>query len=225
VVWWIKDVHRTKGKQIKTEIIMMGRDILSMLHIPVALFIIIMICLPIGTGAAANLWSSIAADWKTDANTVALVTGVLSGLISAVGCVAGGYLADRWGNWVAYLGSGCFCALVTLTMSVLPYEPRIYVMGVLAYGFGLGLMNAAFTSALLLAIGNKNATTKYSLLASLGNLPVVYMTTFDGWAHDKHNSKFMLVAEAALGMLFILICVVTLRQLKARKMLPNPGLA
>ena len=22
------------------------------------------------------------------------------------------------------------------------------------------------------------------------------MTTFDGWAHDKHNSKYMLVAEA-----------------------------
>ncbi len=225
VVWWIKDVHRTKDKKLKAEIIMMGKDILSLLRVPLALFIIIMICLPIGTGAAANLWSSIAADWKTDANTVALVTGILSGLVGAVGCVIGGFVADRWGNWIAYLGSGAFCALVTISMSILPYEPNVYIAGVLAYSFGVGLMNAAFTASLLLAIGNKNATTKYSLLGSLGNLPVVYMTTFDGWAHDQHNSKYMLVAEAAVAVLFILICVVTLQQLKARKILPATQLA
>jgi predicted MFS family arabinose efflux permease len=136
-----------------------------------------------------------------------------------LGCVLGGIVADRWGNWVAYLGSGMFCAVVTLVMSVFPMQPYVYISGVLLYSFGLGLMNAAFSSVILYAIGKTNASTKYALLSSLGNLPVVYMTTFDGWAHDKFNSKFMLVAEALLCILFVSICVVVVNQLKKRKLL------
>lgn len=48
--------------------------------------------LPIGTGAAGGLFSAIANDWYASADTVALVNGILGGLASAVGCIAGGYL-------------------------------------------------------------------------------------------------------------------------------------
>jgi len=219
VVLLIEDVQHDKDKTIIATIVIMGKDIITMLKVPVVLFVIIMICLPIGTGAASNLWSAIAADWKTDADTVALVTGLLSGLASVVGSVAGGYIADRWGNWVSYLGAGSICAFVTVAMAVFPYQPNVYITGVLAYAFGLGLINAAFSSVLLFAVGKKNVTTKYSLLSSLGNLPVVYMTSFDGWAHDKHNSKYMLVAEAVVGVVFVLICVITLKQMRNKKLL------
>ena len=72
-----------------------------MIKVPVTLFAIILVLVPIGTGAMANLWSAMAEDWKVDADTVALITGLLSGLISSLGCVAGGYLADRRGIWFA----------------------------------------------------------------------------------------------------------------------------
>ena len=62
--------------------------------------------------------------------------------------------------------------------------------------------------------------TKYSLLASLGNLPVVYMTAFDGWAHDKYNSKYMLLAEAIAGILFVLIFFFILRRMMSKKLIP-----
>ena len=219
VVLLINDVEHNKEKTVLKEITAMGKDILSMLKIPVALFTVILIMMPIGSGAAANLWSAIGQDWNTDVDTVALVTGLLSGLVSAVGCLVGGFIVDRRGVWFAYLGSGAICALVTLIMGVLPYQPAVYITGVLAYNFGIGLINAAFTSVILFAIGKKNASTKYSLLASLGNLPVVYMTAFDGWAHDKHNSKFMLLTEAALGIMFIIICVIVLNRMKDKKLL------
>ncbi len=222
VVMRIEDVDSTKDKKIVTELAGLGRDLLYLLRIPVVLFVILLICMPIGSGAAANLWSAIAEDWKTDADTVALVTGVLSALVSAIGSVVGGAVADRWGNWIAYLGAGTVCAVVTLVMAMLPYQPMVYIAGVLAYAFGVGLINAAFSSVLLFAIGKKNAATKYSLLSSLGNLPVVYMTTFDGWAHDRHNSKYMLVAEGVVCILFVLICVLVLRVMKARNLIP-PG--
>jgi PAT family beta-lactamase induction signal transducer AmpG len=215
----IKDVYHEKDKHLTTELFNMGKGILSMIRIPIVLFVMIMLCMPIGTGAAANLWSAIASDWKTNADTVALVTGLLSGLVSALGCMAGGFIADRWGNWIAYLGAGMVCAIVTVIMAVLPMQPYVYVGGVLAYAFGLGLINAAFSSVILYAIGKKNASTKYALLSSLGNLPVVYMTSFDGWAHDRFNSKYMLVAEAAVCIGFVIICIFVLNQLKTKKLL------
>jgi MFS transporter, PAT family, beta-lactamase induction signal transducer AmpG len=219
VVVKIKDVPHTKNKTIATELKVMGKDIITMIKTPVILFIIFMICLPIGTGAVSNLWSAIAVDWKTGADTVALVTGILFGLVSAAGCVAGGFIADRWGNWKSYLGFGIFYAFITGSMALFPYTPLVYITGVIIYAFSIGMMNAAFTSVLLFATGKKNAATKFSLLVSLGNLSFVYMTSVDGWVHDKHSSKYMLLTEAALCLLSVLICVIILNWMKARKMI------
>ncbi len=221
VIQQIKDVKPLKDHSILTALRGLGLDLIRMIRIPVVLFVMIMLLLPIGTGAASNLWSAIAGDWKTSADTVALITGILSGLVSATGSITGGYIADRWGNWVAYLGSGSFCAVVTLSMAALPYQPYVYISGVMAYAFGLGLLNAAFSSVILYAIGGKNAATKYSLISSLGNIPVVYMTAVDGWSHDLFNSRFMLAAEALLGFFFVFLCLLVLRKLKQRKLLPS----
>jgi PAT family beta-lactamase induction signal transducer AmpG len=218
----VKDIQHQKEKSILHEVAVMGKDIFAMLKVPLTLFAILLLIAPIGTGAAANVWSAIAQDWKTDADTVALVTGILSGLVSAVGCVVGGYLADKKGVWFAYLGSGTVCAVFTLLMALLPYKPWVYISGVLSYTFAIGLINAAFSAVILFAIGKKNVATKYSLISSLGNLPVVYMTFFDGWAHDTYNSKYMLLTEAAAGLLFILIFFFVLRVMNAKKLLVLP---
>ena len=220
VILLIKDVPHEKGKTILNEIAAMGKDVLAMLKVPVTLFVIILLMMPIGTGAAANIWSAIGKDWNTNADTVALITGVVSGLVSAVGCIAGVFIIDRWGNWVAYLGSGILCALVTFIMAILPMQPAVYIGGVLTYTFGIGLINAAFTSVILFAIGKKHVATKYSLIASLGNLPVVYMTAFDGWAHDKFNSKYMLMAEAIAGVLCVIIFTFILKRMMNKKLIP-----
>ncbi len=220
VMFWLQDVPHEKTHTLRVELAGMGKDILAMLKVPLTLLVIFLILMPIGTGAASNLWSAIATDWNTDADTVALVTGVLSGFVSAIGCLVGGLVIDKWGNWVGYLGSGLVCALITLTMAMMPMAPYVYIAGVLAYMFGIGLINAAFTSIILYAVGKRNVATKYSLLASLGNVPVIYMTAFDGWAHDQYNSKYMLLAEAFAGVLCVLIFFVLLRAMMSRKLIP-----
>jgi MFS transporter, PAT family, beta-lactamase induction signal transducer AmpG len=219
VIVFIKEVQRDEEKRLAGALNDMGKEVVSMLKIPVVLFVILLLCMPIGTGAANNLWAAIAADWKTNADTVALVTGILGGMVSALGCLTGGFVADRWGNWVAYFGAGLFCAAVTFIMAVFPMQQYVYISGVLAYSFGVGLFNAAFSSIILYAIGTRNASTKYALLSSLGNLPVVYMTTFDGWTHDRFDSRNMLVAEAIVGVLFVAICIFVTNRLKAKKLL------
>jgi len=37
--------------------------------------------------------------------------------------------------------------------------------------------------------------------------------------HDKHNSKYMLVAEAALGLASVMVCAIVLKRLMAKKMI------
>ncbi len=220
VVLFIQDVKHETGKTVLHEIKNLGTDLFSMLKVPITLFAIILIIMPIGTGAMANLWSAMADDWKVDADTVALITGVLSGVISTLGCLVGGFIADRWSVWTAYFVSGVLCAAVTLAMAVLPMQPIVYIGGVLFYAFTLGMIYAAFTAVLLFAIGKKHVATKFSLLGSLGNIPVVYMTTFDGWMHDKYNSKYMLIAEAFIGILFVLLFYSILMRMRYKKLIP-----
>ena len=221
VIFFIKDINHNKNKTILQGITGMGKDIFEMLKIPVALYAIVLFMTPIGSGASANIWSAIATDWKTGADTVALVTGILSGLVSALGCIAGGYIADKWGVWKAYLGCGAFCALAAFVMAVMPFIPAVYISGVLIYAFSTGLIYAAFTALILFVIGKKHAATKYSLLASLGNISVVYMTASNGWVHDAFNSKYMLLWEAFAGILFVILFSIILKRMKKKNMVPE----
>jgi MFS family permease len=185
-------------------------DIKELFRSPIAVYTTLIILVPIGAGGAANIWSSVAGDWKAGAGTVALVTGVFSGLISAVGCVFGGWVADELGRWWAYLGAGTLIALVTLLMSVFPFTPFNYAAGVLLYAFMMGFAYAAFSAIVLLAIGKGLASTKYALLSSVSNIPVVYMTALDGWLHDRYNVKAMLLGETLLGLVFVVIFLLLL---------------
>lgn len=219
VIVFIKDVTHTSQQSFVGDIKMMGKDILTMFRIPIVVFVVCLICMPIGTGAASNLWSAIAVDWHANADTVALVSGVLSGLISALGCVIGGYFADKFGVWWAYLGSGLLFALVTILMAISAYQSNVFVLGVLAYALMLGLINAAFSAIVLYAIGKTSAATKYSLLSSVGNIPVVYMTSINGWVHDIKGSKFMLMTEALLAVVFVLFSILILQWMNKKNLI------
>lgn len=218
----VADVKSDQNRKMIFELKQMAKDLLVMLKTPIVLFIMLLICLPIGSGAAANVWSSIADDWHVSADTVALITGALSAIASTIGCVIGGWIADKFGVWWAYLGSGVICAITAGAMAAFPYNPNVYIVGVLIYSLSLGLMNAAFSAILLYAIGKKSAATKYSLLSSLGNIPVVYMTSFDGWAHDNGGSKYMLFVEAIAGIGFVIICLLVLKWMKGKNWIIKP---
>lgn len=218
-VFLIPDVKSSIEQKIQKEMLALGTSLFAMLKVPVVLFIIILILAPIGSGGASNLWSAVAQDWKTDANTVALVTGVLNGLMGFFGCLAGGLIVDRWGVWVSYFVFGALCALVTFLMALLPMQPLFFIIGVSVYAFCLGLSCAGFTAIILFATGKKHAATKYSLISSLGNLPVVLMIAFDGFTHDKFNSRYMLIGEAAIGLLFVLIFYFGLQKMRNKNLI------
>ena len=166
---------------------------------------LLIVFLPIGTGAASNLWAAVADDWHASAETVALVTGVLGGIASAVGCLIGGFGCDRMNRKTAYVLFGALQAGCAVAMALAPRTEVMYILFTMLYALITGLTYAAFSAVVLEAIGLGAAATKYSVFASLSNMPIAYMTIVLGWAHGRWGAGAMLYAEglcAAAAILF-----------------------
>ena len=182
-------------------------------------FLALLICfLPIGTGAASNLWSAVADDWHASADTVALVTGVLNGVASALGCIVGGYGSDRMDRKASYALYGFVMAACTVAMALAPRTEAMYAVFTLLYAFIQGLTYAAFTAVVLEAIGLSAAATKFSLYASLSNMPIAYMTIVDGWAHTQWGAAGLLLVESAIGVVGILVFAAVLAATSRRRL-------
>jgi hypothetical protein len=173
------------------------------------LLAMILCFLPVGSAAATGLFAAMADRWKTSADAVALFTGLLAGIVSAIGCMAGGWLSDRMDRKIAYAVAGFFLAFVSVGMYLGPRTVAGYGIFALAYQFGSGLAYGAFTGFVLEAIGRGAAATKYNVLASLSNIPLWYMTQIDGWVSERWSPSIMLLVDAASEVVGIVIFLST----------------
>lgn len=166
----------------------------------------LLICfMPIGSGAAGNLFPLFAPEWGAAANDVAATSGALSGLLSAVGCMVGGFFCDRMDRKKAYALFGILMAACAVLMAWAPHNLNMYYVFVLSYGFISGLCFASFTAVTLEAIGKGAAATKYSIFSSLSNVPIAYMGIVNGFFYEKSGSNAGLYSDAAMGVAGVLI--------------------
>jgi MFS family permease len=184
----------------------------------------IIICfLPIGTGAAANLWGVVADDWHASADTVALVNGALSGVVAALGCFTGGWICDRVDRKACYCIFGVLQLIVAAIMAYSTRTSPQFVFWTTVYAFIQGLTYAGFTAVVLEAIGRTAAATKYSLLASLSNMPIGYVTYIDGVANHAWGSTGMLLAEAAVGLGGVIVFLLIAYFARSARFLTGPA--
>jgi MFS family permease len=195
------------------------RDLWLVLRARSGYLALLIVFLPIGTGAASNYWSAVADDWHASASTVALANGALSGLASAVGCLGGGYLADCLNRRFAYLGYGVLLALCGLAMALCPHTQSAYVTFTLVYAVINGMCFAAFSAVTLEAIGLGAAATKYNLYASLSNIPITYMTALEGPARDRWGTNGFLYFEGVMTVVSVVVFV-TATLMTARRTAP-----
>ena len=160
-----------------------------------ALFICIS---PIGAGAASNLFGAIADDWHASLELVALTTGAVGGIVSAIGAAAGGWLATRMGRRSAYAVGGALTAAAAIAMAAAPHEPWAYAVLTLAYQAMNGVAFAAFSAFAFEVAGKGAIATKYNVLASLANVALAYMTRIDGAAHARWGGGGVLWVDAAM---------------------------
>jgi MFS family permease len=213
----VPPLNRTADDPLTQRLRSIAMDFRDMLRSPRSVFAILLFVSPIGIGAAYILWTALAPDWRASADTVAWTNGLFGGLGSAIGCVAGGWIADRVGKWWAYFGSGALLGLVALVLALSPRTPAFYAGGTLGYAVTMGVAYAAFSALVLYVIGRGAAATKYAIMASLGNLPVAYMTAFEGWLHDRAGVVLMLHVEAAITALTILVGLAVLGRIEGRE--------
>jgi MFS transporter, PAT family, beta-lactamase induction signal transducer AmpG len=209
-----------RGERLLDSLAFVVKDLWAVARSRLGFLALVLCFLPIGAGAAGGLWSAVAGDWHASSDTVALVTGVAGGLVSAAGCLAGGWLCDRWNRKAAYAIYGALQAACAVAMALAPRSEAMYVIFTLLYAFITGLTYAGFSAFVLEAMGLGAAATKYNVFASLSNTPIWYMTIVDGWAHGRWGSSGMLELEAASCMLGLLLFVGVVVAMPRR---PVPG--
>lgn len=182
---------------------------------------LLVVFLPMSTGSASNLWAAVADDWHASAQTVALVTGVLNGIASIAGCLAGGFLCDRMNRKTAYVLYGALQAGCAVAMALAPRTESMYIVFTLLYAVITGLTYAGFSAVVLEAIGRGAAATKYNVFASLSNMPIAYMTVVLGWAHEKWGAGAMLYAEASFAMAAMIVFAIVVALLARRRAAPT----
>jgi PAT family beta-lactamase induction signal transducer AmpG len=198
---WIKEARRVAGgRTYLATLAETGRDVLTLVRTRIGLLACFIMLLPIGSGGLQQLWAAIAKDWGAGADEVALVGGLLSGLVSIPGCIAGGYLADRMDRKRAYGLFGIALALVAVGMALAPRTPIAFLGFACLYNFIVGFCYGAYSAVTLEAIGKGAAATKFNLISSISNVPILLVTLVDGWAETRFGATGMLWTEAGMGV-------------------------
>lgn len=200
---------REPVRAARTQMLVQGfggvlRDVWSVLRSRAGILVLILMLLPIGSGGAQGVWAAIAGEWHTGADVVALVNGVMGGVASLIGAVAGGFICDRMDRRTAYCLFGIGMVLIALAMALLPRTPLIFIICTFSYALVLGACYAGYSAAVLEAIGKGAAATKFNLLSAASNVPIAYMTGLDGQFHDQYGSRGMLLGEAVIGTVAVI---------------------
>ncbi|HEX4079492.1 MAG TPA: MFS transporter [Rhizomicrobium sp.] len=204
-----------------------GRECWVLLRATRGALVFFLMLLPIGQGAAQNLWSAVANDWHASADAVALANGVLGGVVSIVGCLLGGWICDFIDRKTAYCVFGLVIAAAAVAMALAPRTQAMFVSFVLLYAFLMGFCYAAYAAVVFETIGKGAAGTKANVLSGISNVPLIYMGIFDGMGHDRWGAEGLLYTDAALGMagvaLFIAVALMThvMTATSTRKLIRN----
>jgi PAT family beta-lactamase induction signal transducer AmpG len=177
-----------------------------------ALPYIVCLAFPIGTGAAVGLLPGIARQYGVNGDQVAWINGLLGGVLIAAGSGVMSLVRTRMSApvlWVLLGLVNCGCLAV---LWIGPLRPTTYYTGALLYLFTVGCCYAMFTAVVLEFLGNsgKSGSTRYSIINSLGNIPVLYMLQVDGWGGEHWGGPGLAGAEAVVGGIGALVLLAVL---------------
>jgi MFS family permease len=176
-----------------------GKDCWDVCRARLGWLTLLVFALPLGSGGAANLFTGIAHEWRVDAGLLAAIT-FGSAIATGFGSLAGGYICDRFDRKAAYVAFGVLVGATAAVAAIAPKTPAWFVLFGLAYNAALGMAYAAYAAANLEAIGRGAAATKYTLFASVANIPVTLMPLADGWADTRAGASAMLWLEFGVAL-------------------------
>jgi PAT family beta-lactamase induction signal transducer AmpG len=158
---------------------------------------------PMGSGAMIQLLPGLAADYHVGGQGVAWINGLAGSLLMAAGAFATTFITTRVRAPVAYLLAGCLSEAALAILWLGPIRPSVYFAGVILFLFTIGACYALFTAVVLEFLGGsgKSGSARYSIINSLGNVPVVYMTLIDGKGYAQWGVRGMPGTDVILGII------------------------
>ncbi len=156
---------------------------------------------PMASGAAIGLLPGVARDYGVNGDSVAWMNGLVGSLLVAGGALAATLIPARSKAAVAYLSVAMVNALTLCVLWLGPLRPGTYYVGVTLYLFTVGTCYAMFTAVVLEFLGDsgKTGSGRYSIINSMGNVPVLYMIALDGWGGSRFGPRGLAGTDAVVG--------------------------
>ncbi len=206
-ILYLRVPPRLAGVPVRHRLLEVGDALWTLARTRTGVLAILANVLPAPLGAAGQLLSTVAGDWRASADMVALVLGAVTGIANLPGCILGGYLCDIFPRRTVYILSALACALGEAAMAFGPHTPLSFAIFAILNAVLLGLSWAAVAAVVYEQLGARAAATVAAVLSSISNLPVVIMVTIVGAAQAKHGSTGMLLIEAGFGVASVVVYV------------------
>lgn len=204
----------------------MGREIIATLFSLRSLPGLLLLLAPVGTGAAQSLFSAMARDYQVGAKGVMLLNGALGAVLNMAGAYAAVIVPAHWDRRVCYAAAGLTCAVSGVFLTVAPLTPLSYFAGVAAYMLTTGASFGFFMGVVMITLGEAglSGSSRYAILVSLGNLPIVYMTFAEGRSYALFGMRGVPAIDA-LGNTLVAVgtivwITISLRRRRASTMSP-----
>jgi PAT family beta-lactamase induction signal transducer AmpG len=214
-------VSTIRVKKVTKNITNVLKDVWVTLKAKAGVLALFLALLPLGTGSAGSLFAAMAKDWHADADVVALITGVLGGIVTSIGCLFGGWICDIINRQLAYVLFGASQAICAIGMAYCPHTQVYYIIWTIAYSIANGFAYAGFTAFVLEVIGKGAASTKYNVYGGISNAPIYFMTVVDGWANTHFGPRGLLNTEALCALVAIVLFFVVKRLLGVKTTIPQ----
>ena len=192
---------REKGQNIKQTFSAIWREFKTTFLRWRAVPYTLLMLFPMASGALIGLLPGVAQDYHVSGQHMAWMNGLAGALLTASGSLAATLIPARIRASVAYL-SGCLLNQLLLVILWLgPLSPSTYFIGATLYLFTIGTCYAMFTAVVLEFLGQsgKSGSGRYSIINSLGNVPVVYMTALDGRGGKLWGARGLAGTDAVIG--------------------------
>ena len=161
----------------------------------------LLITFPMCSGGMLGLLPELARDYDVGGSAVAWINGAAGALLTTLGALAVPLIPVRVRASVAYLVAGLANAVALAILAIGPLRPAVYYTGTVLFLFTIGACYALFTGVALefLGISGKSGSSRYSIINSIGNLPVAYMAWVDGRGYAHWGPRGMPAADAVLS--------------------------
>ncbi len=182
----------------------------------------LLVTAPFCSGALIGLLPGLATDYGVTGAQVAWINGLGGALLTAAGATIVSFIPVRIRATIAFPVSGLVNAATMALFAVGRPRPAIYLTGTVLFLFTIGAGYALFTGVSLEFLGGsgKSGSSRYAIINSLGNLPVVYMSWIDGRGYALWGPRGMPAIDAvvsAVGASLLLAHFVFSRRRQAKR--------